>query len=472
MAGSGSIYKRCGCRHMATRKRLEQHCPRLPERGHGTWHFACSATDAFGRPARARRGGFRSKAAACQARDEWLTQTGEERTAQGWTLERWMRYWLSTRTKIKDTTKAQYTRDVEQFLIPHMGRITLAELNIRRIRSGFDDIAQTTNGRGQPQSPSCLQHLRTTLRAALNLAVREGLLDANPIRHLELPSYRKPHAQVWTPARVAEWRATGRRPSVAVWTAPHLAAFLDAVTTDRLFALWWLIALRGLRRGEACGLRWTDLDLDHGVLFIFRSRTVVGYRIIEGEPKTAASTRAVALDQHTVAVLREHLRRQRQQQAAREAAGKTCYDSGYVFIRPDGRPLHPEYATRHFTRLVKRADLPPIRLHDLRHGAASLAHEAGADLKTVQDLLGHASIVTTADTYTSVLPYAQRKCAEATARLVLAAARRTREKIRKRGRSNRPNPRPKNKRTARQAEVTATRKARSKPARPAQDYRK
>lgn len=285
MAGSGSIYKRCGCRHMATRKRLEQHCPRLPERGHGTWHFACSATDAFGRPARARRGGFRSKAAACQARDEWLTQTGEERTAQGWTLERWLRYWLSTRTKIKDTTRAQYARDVEQFLIPHMGRITLAELNIRRIRSGFDDIAQTTNGRGQPQSPSCLQHLRTTLRAALNLAVREGLLDANPIRHLELPSYRKPHAQVWTPARVAEWRATGRRPSVAVWTAPHLAAFLDAVTPDRLFALWWLIALRGLRRGEACGLRWTDLDLDHGVLFIFRSRTVVGYRIIEESPK-------------------------------------------------------------------------------------------------------------------------------------------------------------------------------------------
>jgi hypothetical protein len=110
--------------------------------------------------------------------------------------------------------------------------------------------------------------------------------------------------------------------------------------------------------------------------------------------------------------------------------------------------LHPEYATRHFTRLVTRADLPPIRLHDLRHGAASLAHEAGADLKTLQDLLGHASIVTTADTYTSVLPYAQRRCADATARLVLAAARRTRAKIRKRARRNRPDQRPHNKRRA------------------------
>ena len=83
-----------------------------------------------------------------------------------------------------------------------------------------------------------------------------------------------------------------------------------------------------------------------------------------------------------------------------------------------------------------------MRLHDLRHGAASLAHEAGADLKTLQDLLGHSSIVITADTYTSVLPVAQRRCADATAKLVLAAARRTREKIRKKGRHNRPGTRP------------------------------
>ena len=72
-----------------------------------------------------------------------------------------------------------------------------------------------------------------------------------------------------------------------------------------------------------------------------------------------------------------------------------------MFLRPDGRPVHPGYLTRRFRDLVKRADVPPVRLHDLRHGAASLAHETGADLKTVQDLLGHSSIVTTANTYTN-----------------------------------------------------------------------
>jgi hypothetical protein len=95
-----------------------------------------------------------------------------------------------------------------------------------------------------------------------------------------------------------------------------------------------------------------------------------------------------------------------------------------VFTTPNGAPLHPDFLTRRFGRLVTASRLPPVRLHDLRHGAASLAHAAGADLKTVQELLGHTSIVLTADTYTSVLTELHIKTAEATARLVLAAAAR------------------------------------------------
>jgi integrase len=287
-----------------------------------------------------------------------------------------------------------------------------------------------------------MQHLRTTLFAALNLAVREGILPANPARHITVAGYRRPHPQVWTDDRIAEWQTTGQRPPVAVWTASHLATFLAAVIGDGLYALWWLIGLRGLRRGEACGLRWADLDLDRGLLFIVRNRTTAGYRVVEGPPKTAAGARTVALDKHTAQVLREHRLRQAEQRARRVAAGKTWHDSGYVFVRKDGAPIHPGYASCRFRLLVGQVDVPPIRLHDLRHGAASLAHQAGADLKTLQDLLGHSSILVTADTYTSVLPVAQRRCANATAKLVLAAARRTRDKIRNNAAPTRPNPRP------------------------------
>jgi hypothetical protein len=211
--------------------------------------------------------------------------------------------------------------------------------------------------------------------------------------------------------------------------------WLTGSAADRTAEGW---TVERWRRGELCGLRWTDIDLDRAVLTIERNRTTAGYQIVEGDPKTPASRRAVALDKRTVQVLRAHRRRQLDQRHDALADGHRWVNSGYIFVRSDGLPINPNYATTRFRKLVERAGLPPVRLHDLRHGAASLAHEAGADPKTLQDLLGHSSIVVTADTYTSVLPQIQRRCADATAQLVLAAARRTRKKVRTKARKNRP----------------------------------
>jgi hypothetical protein len=107
-------------------------------------------------------------------------------------------------------------------------------------------------------------------------------------------------------------------------------------------------------------------------------------------------------------------------------------------VQKDGSPIHPAYASTRFRLLIARTGVPPVRLHDLRHGAASLSHEAGADLKDIQELLGHSSILVTADTYTSVLPPQRRRTAEATAQQVLAAASRTRKRIKTKARRNRP----------------------------------
>ncbi|GIJ52330.1 hypothetical protein Val02_92160 [Virgisporangium aliadipatigenens] len=181
--------------------------------------------------------------------------------------------------------------------------------------------------------------------------------------------------------------------------------------------------------GRRAGLRWSEVDLDHGELAIVRQRTSAGPGIVEGPPKSAASRGTVALDRQTVAVLRAHQRRQQARPEAWVAAGKVWHDTGYVFTGPDGSPLHPAYLTHRFTELVIASGLPPVRLHDLRHGAAALALTAGVDLKVIQDQVGHATIVTTADTYTSVLPVTPRRAAEATAKVVLKAARQHRETV-------------------------------------------
>jgi integrase len=231
---------------------------------------------------------------------------------------------------------------------------------------------------------------------------------------------------VWTASRITEWQLTRLRPAVAVWTAAQTAQFLHSIREHRLYAAFHLIALRGLRRGETVGLRWCDLDLDAGLLMVCQQLQHHDGALVICPPKSAASRRAVALDHTTVAALRRH----HAHQLAQQQATPGYRDSGYVFTKLDGDPLTGDLLTRTFVKLSADAGLPPIRLHDLRHGAASLSLAAGTDLKIVQDMLGHASIVLTADTYTSVLPDTAHQAAEATARLVLDAANTTSHRIR------------------------------------------
>jgi integrase len=401
-----------------TGRSIDTTCQRLSERGHGSWYFDCAVAALPGRRERLRRGGYVTRREAVAARDVVLGR-GDAATVEAWTVGRWLRYWLGTRTGIRPTTLRSYTEHVERHLVPHPGRIGLGELTGRQVADMIATIAATPTRYGHLRTPSTLHRIRATLRSALNAAIRDGLLRDNPASHVEVPSPRRPQAQVWTDQRVQQWRQTGQRFAVAVWTAPQLAGFLRYVGEDRLYAMWWLIALRGLRRGEAAGLRWVDVDLDARVVMIGQQLLAYGATVAVGPPKTAASRRTIALDRHTVRLLRAHRRRQLVEQVR---AGERWQDSGFMFTTPDGAALHPDYLTRRFAHLVNLSGLPPVRLHDLRHGAASLAHATGADLKTVQEQLGHSSIVLTADTYTSVLHELHIKTAEATVRLVLAAA--------------------------------------------------
>jgi integrase len=220
---------------------------------------------------------------------------------------------------------------------------------------------------------------------------------------------------VWTDERIEHWRRTGERPAVAVWTPEQTGAFLDAAMSHRLYPLFHLIAYRGLRRGEAVGIRWADVQLDAGHLRVTQQVIQLGWATEVGQPKTDSGERPVSLDARTVEVLRRWRERQDAERIATHGAWR---DTGLVFTHEDGSQLHPDYVSDTFHRIADEGGLPPIRLHDLRHTAASLALQAGVPMKVVSDQLGHSSLGITADTYTSVLPAVATAAAEAVAGIV------------------------------------------------------
>ena len=246
--------------------------------------------------------------------------------------------------------------------------------------------------------------------SALNTAVKRRALASNPASYVELDAGRRPRAVVWTDEQVDAWRRTGRRPAVAVWTADQTGQFLDTALEDRLYPLLHLVAYRGLRRGEVVGLRWQDVHLNAGYLRVAQQVVQLGWPTYTGDPKTTSGERSVSLDLSTIDVLR---RWRLAQQAERRLWGAAWTDTGLVFTREDDSQLHPARASQLFHRITRTAGLPPIRLHDLRHTAASLALAAGVPLKVVSEQLGHSSLAITADTYTSILPTVAQAAAEA-----------------------------------------------------------
>jgi integrase len=401
------------------------------------------------------------------------------------TVGEWLEEWLAGRRGLASNTYRSYEGHIRLHLVPHLGQIELEKLRRTHIQAAYDHIVATNADRKRETGPATVGRVHATLRKALNDAVRERRVTDNPALHVELPTAKRPKPVVWTRTRVVEWMRTGKRPKVAVWTPAQTGAFLDYASRDRLYAYYHLLVFRGPRRGEGIGLRWADLDLDAGVMELVEQIIQVGRQTETTTPKSD-SDGGVALDLTTVAVLRAHQLRQAKE---RHQWGAAWTDSGYVFTTETGQPLHPDYISRSFDRLVRQANqlklgdhsqavrdvqealgvaatgtydrttrtavwrfqeaqglkgngivdphtwywlfpeqplrpyphpgyLPPIRLHDLRHGAATLALAAGTDMKVISAMLRHSSIKITADTYTSVLPEVAREAAEAAARIV------------------------------------------------------
>jgi integrase len=185
-------------------------------------------------------------------------------------------------------------------------------------------------------------------------------------------------------------------------SADEARKLLEAAGEDRLEALYVLAIHTGMRQGELLALRWQDVDLENAVASVRRTLTRSGGKVVFAEPKTKKSRRSIRLTPQAVEALRAHLKRQLRDI---EILGDRYQDQGLVFTTATGAPINPSnLRQRNFAQLLKRAGLPRIRFHDLRHTCATLLLSRGVHPKFVQELLGHATIAITLDTYSHVMP--------------------------------------------------------------------
>ncbi|MDP8957702.1 MAG: site-specific integrase, partial [Actinomycetota bacterium] len=279
---------------------------------------------------------------------------------------------------------------------PRIGKLPLQALQPDVLNRLYGKLQREGGRDGRKLSARTVRHCHRTIRKALQDALRWGYVARNV-------------ADATNPPGDTD------KPEMSVWSAAELRRFLEHVCDDRLRPMWLTFASTGMRRGEVLGLRWQDVDLEAGRLAIRQTLLAVGHALSFSEPKTKRGRRLIAVDPRTVAILREHRKRQLEE---RLRAGEAWVETGLVFTNEIGEPIHPDAVTKLFGRLAEEAGLPVIRLHDLRHGWATLAFQAGEHPKAVSEQLGHSTISLTLDTYTHAIPAMQQEMAERVARLI------------------------------------------------------
>jgi integrase len=220
-----------------------------------------------------------------------------------------------------------------------------------------------------------------------------------------------------------------KRPEARSWDEEQLRLFLRAATGHRFFPLLWVTAMTGMRRNEVLGLRWEDIDFKRKRLSLNRGRVAIGYEVHESRGKTKNARRPIDLDSTTLSVLEAWRGLQR---AEADATGVEL--DGWVFTDGEGQPIHPHAVLPAFARIARRARVPVIRLHELRHTHATLLIKAGVPVKVVSERLGHGDVAFTMQTYQHVLPGMQAEAArvyEALARPVQSDPEEGREKDRR-----------------------------------------
>lgn len=360
---------------------------------HGGWGFKVEAGvhPETGNRRQIKRQGFRTKREAEQALAE-VQRTVFDGTVvanSSMRLDDFLDDWLAGQeSRLRPSSHHSYVMAGKR-LKRHLGRYKLQALTPLQIEKFYAELLDHGRRDGEGLSPKSVKNTHVVLRKALADAERLGLVHRN--------------------AAAAARGPTVIRPEMKTWSSDQLKVFSAAAHESRMRNALTILATTGMRRGEALGLRWGDIDFDSSQIAIVQTVTTVDSKVVIGQPKTAGSRRTVYVHDTTIKALRQ----QRQLQAEERLAAGPAWDidNDLVFRNLTGGPVNPNWFSRHFDKLVEAADVPRIRLHDLRHTNATLSLKAGVHPKVVSERLGHSSIAITLDLYSHVTPGISRDAA-------------------------------------------------------------
>ena len=298
----------------------------------------------------------------------------DESTTVGEYLDGWLK--SSVRGSVRQSTYDRDASIVANHLRPALGAIKLKKLSAAHVQSFYRDRLDAG------LSPSTVHKMHAILHKALSQALKWNMVPRNVTEAVRPPRSAPKEMRPLSPEEA-------RR-------------LLRATRGDRLEALYVLAVTTGMRQGELLALRWQDVDVKNGTISVRRTLTRSGGRVLIGEPKTKKSRRSIRLTPRAVEALEEHLERQLREI---DILGDRYEDQGLLFTTDTGGPINPSnLRQRRFAPLLKKARLPHIRFHDLRHTCATLLLSQGTHPKYVQELLGHATVAMTLDTYSHALP--------------------------------------------------------------------
>lgn len=300
---------------------------------------------------------------------------------------------LTASPRVREATLRGYTWMIDIYIVPDLGTRRLDELEADFLI--IQNFYATLTARGL--SPRTVRYVHSVLSSSLRAAVEAGLIPTNPCSKCTLPRKNATEMQYFT--------------------AGEVKTFLAAAKDDRFYPLFLLAIETGTRPGEYLALQWKDIDLDAGTVSIRRSlKARAGGGFYFTEPKTKGSRRLIPISPTLANALRNHRRAQAENIMRRR---DHYQDNGLVFPNDVGEPMPLEnLRRRHFAKIVEEAELPAIRLYDLRHTMATLLLSAGVHPKVVSERLGHGSITLTMDVYSHVMPTMQQGATDSLERLM------------------------------------------------------